>query len=114
MYIKNIEAKAHVIHVRPCGRKEKGRLQPIHISNIPSCEEEFLEHLNDGKHYYSHEEATPAEVTTTFIYKGEYMIICITFIETNKPYNGEILFSQPHTQALGYFDPRDVKKLINL
>ena len=115
MYIKNIDAKATVIKVRPCGQKQRDREQPIHITNIPSCEEEFLEHLNDGKYHHSYEEATPTKVTTTFVYHPDkYSIICITFVETDKPYDGEIRFSEPHTQARSYFDPKEVKTLINL
>lgn len=114
MYIKNIDAKAHIIQVRPNGRKVKERPMPIHIRNIPSCEEEFLEHLNDGKHHYSHEEATPTKVTTTFVYQSGYDIIRIEFIETDDPYDGEIRFSEPNTKAHSYFDPKEVKNLINL
>ena len=115
MYIKNIDAKAHIIKVRPNGRKVRDREQTIYIRNIPSCEEEFLEHLNDGKHHYSYEDATPTKVTTTFVYrKDKYTVYRITFVETDTPYDGEIYFSEPHTQAHSYYDPKEVKTLINL
>lgn len=126
-YTKEVTANVSTRYTAPSSKYSKPNgIERTYILNIPSCEEEYLDHLNGKKYWHFNETATPTATTTTFWYKAkdlglgysngisEYYSIRVTFKATEEPQEGELEVFTPHLKKNCHTDPKAVGILVNL